>query len=48
MAKEVKVEASTRTDASILILSGLKAGDTLLTTGVMALKDETPVKVKIK
>ena len=48
MAKEVKVEASTRTDASILILSGLKAGDTLLTTGVMALKDETPVTVKIK
>ena len=48
MAKEVKVEASTRTDASILILSGLKAGDTLLTTGVMALKDETPVKVKIR
>jgi len=48
MAKEVKVEASTRTDASILILSGLKAGDTLLTSGVMALKNETPVKVKIK
>ncbi|MGL5112190.1 MAG: efflux RND transporter periplasmic adaptor subunit [Flavobacterium sp.] len=47
-AKEVKVEAATRTDAAILILSGLKAGDTLLTTGVMALKDETPVNVKIK
>lgn len=47
-AKEIKVETATRTDASILILSGLKAGDTLLTTGVMALKDEAPVKVKIK
>jgi membrane fusion protein (multidrug efflux system) len=47
-AKEVKVETATRTDASILVLSGLKAGDTLLTSGVMALKDETPVKVKIK
>lgn len=47
-AKEVMVETATRTDASILILSGLKAGDTLLTSGVMTLKDETPVKVKIK
>jgi membrane fusion protein (multidrug efflux system) len=47
-AKEVMVETATRTDASILILSGLKAGDTVLTSGVMTLKDETPVKVKIK
>jgi membrane fusion protein (multidrug efflux system) len=45
MAKEVMVETATRTDASILILSGLKAGDTLLTSGVMSLKDEAPVKV---
>jgi membrane fusion protein (multidrug efflux system) len=37
-AKEVKVETATRTDASILVLSGLKAGDTLLTSGVMTLK----------
>ncbi|MBG6111966.1 membrane fusion protein (multidrug efflux system) [Flavobacterium sp. CG_23.5] len=47
-AKEVMVETATRTDASILILSGLKAGDTVLTSGVMTLKEETPVKVKIK
>jgi membrane fusion protein (multidrug efflux system) len=46
-AKEVKVETATRTDASILVLSGLKAGDTLLTSGVMTLKNETPVKVAI-
>ncbi|WP_281225157.1 efflux RND transporter periplasmic adaptor subunit [Flavobacterium aquiphilum] len=45
MAKEVKVETATRTDASVLVLSGLKAGDTLLTSGVMALKDSTKVKV---
>ncbi|CAN1540312.1 AcrA Membrane-fusion protein [Flavobacteriaceae bacterium] len=44
-AKEVMVETATRTDASILILSGLKAGDTLLTSGVMSLKDSTKVKV---
>jgi membrane fusion protein (multidrug efflux system) len=48
MAKEVMVETATRTDASVLILSGLKAGDTVLTSGVMSLKNETPVKVKIK
>jgi membrane fusion protein, multidrug efflux system len=47
-AKEVKVEAATRTDASVLILSGLKAGDTLITSGVMTLKDEAPIKVKVK
>jgi len=47
-AKEVMVEATTRTDATILILSGLKAGDTLITSGVMSLKNEAPVKVKVK
>lgn len=47
-AKEVMVEATTRTDASILILSGLKAGDTLITSGVMSLKNESPIKVKVK
>lgn len=46
-AKEVMVEASTRTEKDILITSGLKAGDTVLTTGVMTLKPEAPVKVKI-
>jgi membrane fusion protein (multidrug efflux system) len=47
-AKEVMVEATTRTDASILILSGLKAGDTLITGGVMSLKNDAPIKVKVK
>lgn len=46
-AKEVMVEATTRTDASILILSGLKAGDTLITSGVMSLKNDAPIKVKV-
>jgi membrane fusion protein (multidrug efflux system) len=48
MAKEVIVETATRTDASILVLSGLKVGDTVLTSGVMSLKDEAPIVVKIK
>lgn len=47
-AKEVMVDATTRTDASILILSGLKAGDTLITSGVMSLKNEAPIKVQVK
>lgn len=47
-AKEVMVETATRTDASILVLSGLKAGDTLITSGVMSLKTDAPVKVKVK
>ncbi len=47
-AKEVMVETATRTDASILILKGLKPGDTVITSGVMTLKNETPVKVKVK
>ena len=48
MAKEIMVETATRTDASILVLSGLKAGDTVLTSGVMSLKDEAPIIVKVK
>lgn len=47
-AKEIMVETATRTDASLLVLSGLKAGDTLITTGVMSLKNEAPVKVIVK
>ncbi|MES2730906.1 MAG: efflux RND transporter periplasmic adaptor subunit [Bacteroidota bacterium] len=46
-AKEVKVETSTRRDKDILVTTGLQAGDTVLTTGVMALKPQTPVKVTI-
>jgi membrane fusion protein (multidrug efflux system) len=46
-AKEIMVETATRTDASLLILSGLKAGDTVITTGNV-LKNDTPVKVTIK
>ncbi|MGX7667049.1 efflux RND transporter periplasmic adaptor subunit [Flavobacterium pedocola] len=47
-AKEIMVETGTRTDKDILVLSGLKAGDTVLTSGVMTLKDDAPVKVTVK
>ena len=47
-AKEVKVETLTRTDKAVVITSGLKIGDTVLTSGVMSLKDEADIKVKVK
>lgn len=47
-AKEINIKTTTRTDSSVLVLSGLKAGDTLITGGVMSLKDDTPVKVMVK
>ena len=47
-AKEINIKTTTRTDTSVLVLSGLKAGDTLITGGVMSLKDDTPIKVKVK
>ena len=46
-AEEVMVTTGTRTDKDIVVLSGLKAGDTVLTTGVLTLKKESPVKVKV-
>lgn len=47
MTKEVMVETGSRTDKHVLILSGLKLGDTVLTSGMMSLKAESPVKVSI-
>ncbi len=45
-AKSVAVETSVRTDKDVLVTSGLKEGDTVLTTGIMTLKEGSPVKVK--
>lgn len=47
MAKEVIVETGARTDSLVRVISGLKPGDTILTSGVMTLKNGTPVKVKL-
>lgn len=47
-AKEVKIEALTRTDKSIVITSGLNPGDSLITTGMMSLKNDADIKVKQK
>jgi membrane fusion protein (multidrug efflux system) len=48
LAKEIPIETGPRTDKYILILSGLSVGDTLLTSGMMSLKNEAPVKVIVK
>jgi membrane fusion protein (multidrug efflux system) len=46
-AQQVSVEAGTRTAEHIVITSGLSVGDTVLTTGAMALKPDAPVKVTV-
>lgn len=46
-AQEFQVETGTRTDSLIRVLSGIKAGDTILTSGVMSLKNGTAVKVNL-
>lgn len=45
--KEALIETSTRTEKDVLVTAGLSAGDTVLTTGVMTLKEGAPVKVKV-
>ena len=46
-AQQVAVEAGTRTAENIVITSGLKVGDTVLTTGAMALKPDALVNVTL-
>jgi len=47
-AKEIVVQTGSRTEKEILVLTGLKAGDTVLNSGVMTLKNGAPVKVTVK
>lgn len=47
-AKEVKIETIARTDKDVIVTQGIKSGDTILTSGVMSLKDEAEIKVKVK
>jgi membrane fusion protein (multidrug efflux system) len=44
-AQSQKVEIGIRTDTQIQITSGLQAGDTVITTGIMQLKPDAPVKI---
>ncbi|AFK03982.1 efflux transporter, RND family, MFP subunit [Emticicia oligotrophica DSM 17448] len=45
-ANEVMIETGLRTDKKIQVTSGLSAGDSLIVTGIMALKKDSPVKIK--
>ncbi len=47
-AKEMMIETSTRTDTQVLVTSGLQNGDTVLTTGVLTLKNGSAVKVDVR
>lgn len=47
-AREVEVFTGSRTDSLVRVTSGLRPQDTILTYGVMALRDGTPVRVKLQ
>lgn len=44
-AKMTKVTLGARTDSKVEVLNGLQAGDTVLTTGIMQVKDGMPVNI---
>ena len=48
VAREVEVETGARTEKDVQVLSGLKAGDTILTSGVMVLKDGAPIDIDLR
>lgn len=48
LAKEILVETGARTDADVLIVKGIMDGDTVLTSGVMSLRDGSPVDVTLR
>ncbi len=47
VAKEVIIETANRTEKEILVVSGLKIGDTVITSGIMAIKNGAPLKVNV-
>jgi membrane fusion protein (multidrug efflux system) len=47
-AKATAIKSEIRTDENILVSQGLKVGDTVIISGIMAIKDDALVKVKIK
>ncbi|MGJ1203753.1 efflux RND transporter periplasmic adaptor subunit [Sphingobacterium lactis] len=48
LATEVMVETGARTEADVLITSGIQPGDTVLTSGVMSLRNNVPVQVNLR
>jgi membrane fusion protein (multidrug efflux system) len=48
LAVPQKVETGIRNDTAIQVVDGLQPGDTIITSGLMQLKPNTPVKVNLK
>ena len=46
LAVESRIETGVRTDTKAEVISGIQAGDTVLTSGIMQLKSGSPVKLK--
>ncbi len=44
-AQSIHIETGVRTSLKVQVLDGLKIGDTLVTTGIMQLKPDAPVKI---
>jgi len=47
-AREIIVETGGRTESDVLVLSGIHEGDTVLTSGVMSLRDGSTVQVNLR
>ena len=47
LAKEVIIETESRTEKEILVTAGLKPGDTVIISGIMALKEGAPLNVTL-
>jgi membrane fusion protein (multidrug efflux system) len=47
-AKAIDIKTGYRTEREIEIIKGLSANDTLITTGLLQIKEGMPVKVKVQ
>ena len=47
-AKSVPIETGVRTSSQIEVVTGLQSGDSVITSGIMQLKADAPVKVMVK
>ena len=43
----IEVEAGIRSDSTVQITSGLNAGDTVIITGIMQMRPDMPLKIKV-
>ncbi|POY35774.1 efflux transporter periplasmic adaptor subunit [Solitalea longa] len=47
IAKDALIETGARTSDRVQVVTGISAGDTVITTGIMSLKADAPVKVSV-